>query len=102
MTVRPTSLEAYDSVDIGARQREVLNAIRELGAATDKEIARFLGWEINRITPRRGELVAAGLVKERGVVEQNGRKAITWSVVPSPSKPALYVEPSGQMSLVGP
>lgn len=85
--MRQTSIAALETVPIGARQQQVLDALRELGAATDKEIANHTGLPINCITGRRGELVAMGKVVERGEVIQNGRRAITWSLASrAPSK----------------
>jgi hypothetical protein len=59
VTVAPTSRWAYETVDLPKRQAEMARALRELGPepASDLEIAKFLDWEINRVTPRRGELV---------------------------------------------
>lgn len=80
MTVRKTSLAAYDLVKptLGERQKAVLDAILISGAATDLEIATYLNWPINTVTPRRGELVELGLVHKRGEITQNGRAATTW------------------------
>jgi hypothetical protein len=43
--------------------------------------------DINRITPRRGELLALGLVEEVGKrkCRVTGRTAIAWKAVPTPS-----------------
>ncbi len=41
---------------------QVFTAIRKLQPCTDKQIADFLKWPINRCTPRRGELVTNGLI----------------------------------------
>lgn len=87
MTVKPTSLEAYDSIDLNERQAEVLRAIRELYAGglhpSDQEIASHLGWPINRVTGRRGELVAAGIVQKSGLKPgPTGRMVMAWMPVP--------------------
>lgn len=83
MTVQATSLAAYDSVALGARQAEVLEAITELGECTDAEIADHLGWTINRVTPRRGELEEAGLVVRTAVkAGPTGRKVSVWRLTP--------------------
>lgn len=80
MTVRETSRAALETVPLGERQKAVLKALDYLGAATDLEIANHLALPINCITGRRGELVAMGLVIERGHTIQHGRKALTWSL----------------------
>lgn len=60
-TSRPAYEEAKKTVDY-CRQMVFLT-IRKLGVCTDKQIAAALGWEINRITPRRNELVENKLVE---------------------------------------
>lgn len=83
MPVQATSLAAYDSVALGARQAEVLAAITELGECTDQQIADRLGWTINRVTPRRGELEEAGLVIRTAVRPgPTGRKVSVWRITP--------------------
>ena len=78
--IRQTSLQAYQHVRkaIGGRQQIVLSTILELGIATDKQLAKFLQWPINYVTPRRGELVKKGLVREMGTVEHDGRSVMVW------------------------
>ena len=44
-------------------RQAVLLAVKSLGRCTDKQIAAKLGWEINKVTPRRGELVHAGQIE---------------------------------------
>jgi len=73
MPVRQTSLEAYWGITakkLGRMQRLVYGAVRELGLATDHDVAAFLGLPINCVTPCRGELEAAGLVRNCGFVRQ--------------------------------
>ena len=69
--------------DLGARQLEVLQALRFMRVATNKELAIFLSWPINSITPRVHELRNQHhLVTEAGRVKQkNGRFAIQWRVI---------------------
>ena len=83
MTARATSLQAFADVQavLSDRQADVLAAIRQLGECSDQEIARALGWSINRITGRRGELVDLGHVEEAGrKVNEFGRPVMTWRV----------------------
>ena len=63
-----TSALAFQSIkdNIGAKQYQVLCAISILGECNNQEIARHLGWEINRNTPRVYELRRKGLVEEIG------------------------------------
>ena len=83
--VQPTSLEAYRLLTremLGERQRLVFKALEVMGMASDKELAFALGWPINTITPRRGELEDMGLIDYAG--EQfdvkTQRHEIVWSV----------------------
>ena len=71
--VEQTSLIAWESIqeDIHTRQAEVYKAIKTLNMAYEQgcsnmEIARYLGWDINRVTPRVKELRSKHLVKENG------------------------------------
>ena len=82
MPVADTSRWAYELVDVGARQADVLAALRELGEASDAEIAGHLGWTINRVTPRRGELVEQQLVVAARQKEGPfGHKVNVWRLV---------------------
>lgn len=79
--IQQTSLDAYNSVSINEAQRRVHDIIIHLGPLTDKEIAQHLQWSINRVTPRRGELVRMGLViKVCKVRQDNNRLAIAWGI----------------------
>lgn len=83
MPVAATSLEAYDSVALTERQLEVLDAIEGLREASDQELSELLNWTINRVTPRRGELVDMGLVTRARIVSgPSGRKISKWRLVP--------------------
>lgn len=90
--VQPTSLAAYDSVALTERQQDVLDALFELGEASDQQIAERLGWTINRVTGRRGELVEAGLVMRGRIVDGPlRRKVSTWRPVPKQLRMELPV-----------
>jgi len=62
-----TSLEAWLEIQpkISGRRKQVFLALYELREATNMEIAKHLGWSINRVTPRVLEL------REMDVVEQS-------------------------------
>jgi hypothetical protein len=64
------------------REREVYNSARMYNRPfTDKDIANFMGWPINRITGRRGGLVKKGLVRlVRDDYFQDGSKVNLWEV----------------------
>lgn len=79
--IQQTSILAFQEAKtrLSYTQSAVLEALEEISPATNKMIAKHLGWEINSITPRVLELR-----KKRKVVEAyrsvdiTGRKAIFW------------------------
>ena len=79
--LQQTSILAYRSVEINKNQKLVLEALEEIYPATNKQIAKHMGWEINSVTPRMLELRSEKLNK---VVEAykrkdaGGRLAIFW------------------------
>ncbi len=83
MTVAETSLIAYASIEhLAAKQQEVLIKIEELQPCSNKQIARSLGWEINRVTGRVNELAKKGFVRSRKTaVNEIGRPEKMWEVV---------------------
>jgi transcription initiation factor IIE alpha subunit len=83
MSVTQTSRDAYDSVDLTDRQIEVAQAGEQLGTFTDVDLANHLGWTINRITPRRGELVDAGIFIKCGErLGPTNRRCSVWKLKP--------------------
>lgn len=83
MTVTHTSLFAYRGVktNIGAKQKIILNAIKAIQPCSDVQIAEYLAYEINRVTPRRGELAAMGKIVEAGKVKNKYNRPVnTWKV----------------------
>jgi hypothetical protein len=79
-----TSLPAYEEAkkNINKKQQDVLDAIKHLGVCCDHQIAEHLDWPINRVTPRRGELIDNGLVHIafRGKDFETGRTVNFWKV----------------------
>ena len=82
--MQDTSLEAFIEIQpkIGARQKQVFDAIKEMGNATDMEVAKKTGIGIRSVGPRRNELVKMGLVTEfgRGTCSVTKKSAISWMV----------------------
>ncbi|MDE2097936.1 MAG: hypothetical protein KGL39_11855 [Patescibacteria group bacterium] len=75
--------ESYHALTgLGARQRSVVEALREHGPLSDRQLADLLGWPINRVVPRRNELSASGQLVEAGTVydAQTGRNVTRWAV----------------------
>lgn len=65
--VNSNSHAAYNSIrdKLGPKQLEVLRVIQSAKRPVcDSEIAKHLGWSINRITPRRGELEDLGKIRK--------------------------------------
>jgi len=84
--VQRTSLDAYRALTkeaLGERQKFVFKALETMGRASDKELSFALGWPINTITPRRGELEEMGLIECSGeqLDEKTERHEMIWSVV---------------------
>ena len=83
--IQETSLEAYKVLEpeLGELQETVYNTIIEHPGMSNHDIARYLGWEINRVTPRVKELRDKGLVilshhKEDDITK---RKVIAWKTI---------------------
>jgi len=66
--IQSTSKIAFQKIQptLNARQNQVLDAIVKLGVASNQQIAEFLGWQINKVTPRTLELRHAGKVCAAG------------------------------------
>lgn len=79
MPVAETSRWAYETVELTERQTQVMRAIDTLGECSDVEIAEHLGWPINCVTGRRGELVERNLVVRARLKEgPSGRMVGVW------------------------
>jgi len=93
--IQDTSLHAYAlaTQNLGKKQKEVLDALRFFPDATNAEIGARLGWPINRVTPRMGELRAQGLVLEAGrrTCKATGGTAHAW-VAKHPVLPPAFEE----------
>lgn len=85
MTVQPTSHRAYQEVKpkVGYHQHLVLKELERRPHQTNKELARFFGWDANQLTPRRGELVDQGKIECTGErkCRITGHKAMTWAPI---------------------
>lgn len=82
MTIAYTSRMAYGSLQrLGEKQAEVLAKIEELQPCSNKQIAKSLKWEINRVTGRVSELAKMGYIKsERAAKNEIGRVEKLWEV----------------------
>jgi hypothetical protein len=85
-----TSLPAYKEakINLNYKQKKVLEAIINITTGirrgcNDREIQKYLGWPINTITNRRGELLKLGRIYEVGkyLDDVTGRKTCYWKPV---------------------
>ena len=72
--IQQTSLNCYlellnNNVVLAQSQQIVYNLIKQHNNITDSEISVLLGWGINRVTPRRYELVKANKVVQDTIRE---------------------------------
>lgn len=79
--INSNSLDAYNSIieSLGPRQKIVFEALRN-NPASNKTLAKRLGFEINQVTPRTLELRKKGLVKKMYSDIENGHSATVWGV----------------------
>lgn len=85
--LQDTTLDAYNSIreHLNEKQRKVRYVLQKFGPMTDKQIADALGWEINRVTPRRGELDKLGELVDLGTVPgHTGRPVHLWKLKEEP------------------
>ena len=85
--IQETSLQAYFGEVIetlGMRQHQVLGAFTKKENFTNTELASFLQWPINTVTPRCLELRERGLVTEhcKRKCKVTGRSALCWEIKP--------------------
>lgn len=84
--MRDTSLEAFKKLEkIGTKQAEVLQTIIQYGPVCDRQIAKILNWEINRVTGRRKELIDMHMVRAVDkITSDTGRSAWRWESTYTP------------------
>jgi len=68
---------------IGMKQKTVYGVIKSKGKATNRMIARHLGWDINRVTGRVTELVNRGMVNADGTYfdKETNRTVTLWKAL---------------------
>jgi hypothetical protein len=86
MTSSITSLNAYHGEvksTLKTREDDVFRAISALGEASNSELAEYLKWSINRVTPRVLELRDANKVELARIREckVTGRQVKTWKLL---------------------
>ena len=80
--IRKTQLKSLEALTptIGMKQKTVYGVIKSKGKATNRMIARHLGWDINRVTGRVTELVNRGMVNADGTYfdKETNRTVTLW------------------------
>ena len=78
--IQDTSLMAYEEIKdtLGDKQKLVYDMLKGLGSANNMIIAKKLGWDINRVTPRVLELRQRGLVIKDSMRVCPITKRVTW------------------------
>jgi predicted HTH transcriptional regulator len=68
---------------VASKRQTVHNVIKYLKPATNRNIAKHLGWDINRVTGRVTELVNLGKVKSNGTHKDNetNRTVTVWESI---------------------
>lgn len=81
--IQSTSLEAFRVLEpnLGHHQETVLTVINSHPDMCNKEIASFLMWSINCVTPRVKELRDKGLVYHSCNKTFEGRRVMCWRKV---------------------
>lgn len=78
--VSHTSIMAYHDLDLGQKQYEVLKAISHLETigtpASCENIAKYLGYEKNRVTGRLAELRDKGAIEYYGFTKSSFNKNV--------------------------
>jgi predicted HTH transcriptional regulator len=66
---------------LGDKQKTIYTLIKKKGPMTNRQIARNLGWDINRVTGRVSELVGLGKVSSKGTTfdKDTNRTVTLWS-----------------------
>jgi hypothetical protein len=83
---------------LGDSQKQVFNCIfynRSRDGITNLEIARTLGWDINRVTPRTNELRKMAYVEELMTrpCKVTGNMAMAWVLVDDPLARRISIAP---------
>jgi DNA-binding MarR family transcriptional regulator len=82
--IRQTQVNSLKELkDLSGKRKTVYNVIKYLKPATNRNIAKHLGWDINRVTGRVTELVGLGLVDSDGTHKDNetNRTVTLWKTL---------------------
>jgi hypothetical protein len=90
--IRQTQIDSYRKCQptLGKKQAEMYAVFTDFKYAsfTDRTLAKMLDWTINTVCPRRGELLAKGLIQEAGTTfdEETKRKVMLWKIATAKTK----------------
>jgi len=83
--IRKTQIASFKQtkVNIKSKRDQVYNILKAKGTATNRMIAKYLGWEINSVTGRVTELVNKGRVTDSGTFKdkQTNRTVTLWKAI---------------------
>tara|TARA_R100001463_G_scaffold13104_3_gene35139 strand:- start:267 stop:521 length:255 start_codon:yes stop_codon:yes gene_type:complete len=83
--IRQTQVDSLKKLKktINGKRKTVYDMLLIKGSATNRMIARALGWDINRVTGRITELVGLGMVTADGTTYDNdtNRTVTLWKVL---------------------
>jgi len=83
--IRQTQIASYKQtkINIGQKQKTVYDILKSKGMATNRMIAKALGWDINRVTGRITELVSKGKVITNGTYkdQETNRTVTLWKAI---------------------
>lgn len=85
--VHSNSIAAFRTIEpeLTGKRRDVMLKVHAVFTGkqfTRKQLARALGWEINRVTPRCGELIELGFLEECGCTREDGFTAALLQITP--------------------
>ena len=80
-TTQVSSLKKLKNLD--GKRKTVYDIIKTKGKATNRMIAKALGWDINRVTGRVTELVNLGMVTTDGTIydSDTNRTVTLWKTL---------------------
>lgn len=107
--ITDTSLKAYYGdvlPTLGARHELVLKVFINKGNFSNSELANFLQWPINTVTPRVNELRKKGLLRFAGKrkCKVTGKEVMTWEgvskqfITRADGIPRIYLEGRKQLT----
>jgi Mn-dependent DtxR family transcriptional regulator len=82
--IRKTQVNSLKELkNLDGKRKTIYDILKTKGKATNRMIAKALGWDINRVTGRMTELVSLGLVTTDGTTydSDTNRTVTLWKVL---------------------